>query len=54
MHAKFQNKRDIRHRSLFFVCLFLLEFLPVPGTLWFLASDGSNIQAKMEDLRLIN
>ena len=41
--AGFQNKRDIRHRSPDFVCLF---------TGWFLASDGSEIQASMEQLKL--
>ena len=48
MHAKFQvagfqNKRDIRNRSLDFVCLFLLGHLPVQVTRWALASDSSEI-----------
>ena len=34
--AMFQNERDIRHRSLDFICL-LLEHLSVHVTLWFLA-----------------
>ena len=59
MHAKFrvagfQNKRDIRYRSLDFVCLFLLELLPVHVTLWFHASDSSEIQACVKDFRPIN
>ena len=59
MHAKFQvagfqNKRDIRHRSLDFVCLFLLEHLPVQVTWGFLASDSSEIQASVEDFRSVN
>ena len=59
MHAKFQvtgfqNKRDIRHLSLDFVCLFLLGYLLVQVTWWFLASDGSKIQASVEDFRPIN
>ena len=59
MHARFQvtefqNKRDIRHRSVDFVCLFLLGHLPVQVNWWFLASDGSEIQASVEDLRPIN
>ena len=49
MHAKFQvagfqTKKDIRHRSLNNVCLFLLEHLLVHVTWWFLASDGSEIR----------
>ena len=48
MHAKFQvagfqNKRDIRHPSFDYVCLFFLGHLLVHVTLWFLASDGSEI-----------
>ena len=43
--ARFQNKRDTRHRSLDFVCIFLLGHLLVQVTWWFLASDGSEIQA---------
>ena len=59
MDAKFQvtgaqNKRVIRHRSLDFVCLFLLGHLPVQLTWRFLASDGSEIQASVEDFRTIN
>ena len=59
MHAKFQvagfqTKRDIRHRSLDFVNLFLLGHLLVQVTWWFLASDGSEIQASVEDFSLIN
>ena len=59
MHAKFQvagfqNKRDIRHRSLDFVCLLLLGHLLVQVTWWFLASDGSKIQGSAVDFRLIN
>ena len=45
---------DIRHRSLDFVCLFLLGHLLVQVTWWFLASDGSEIQGSAEDFRLIN
>ena len=41
----FQNKRDIRHRFHDFICLFLLGHLPVQLNWWFLASDGSEIQA---------
>ena len=57
MHAKFQvtgfqNKRDIRHRFLDFVCLFLLGHLLVQVTWWIFASDGSEIQASMEQLKL--
>ena len=52
--AEFQNKRDIRHCSLDFVCLFSLEHLPVQVTWWFLDSEGSEIQASMEDSRPIN
>ena len=51
--AGFQNKRDMRHRSLDFVCLFLLGYLPVRVTWWFLASDGSEIHASVEDFRPI-
>ena len=59
MHAKFhvagfQNKRDIRHYSLDFVYLFLLGHLLVQVTWWFLASDGSEIQASVEDFRPTN
>ena len=59
MHVKFQvagfqNKRGLRHRSLDFVCLFLLGHLPVKVTWWFLTSDGSEIQASVEDFRPIN
>ena len=59
MHAKFhvggfQNKRDIRHYSLDFVYLFLLGHLLVQVALWFIASDGSEIQASVEDFRPIN
>ena len=48
MNAKFQvtgfqNDRDMRHRSLDVVCLFLIGQLPVQVTWWFLASDGSEI-----------
>ena len=46
--AGFQNKRDIRHRYLDFVCLFLLTLL-VHVTWWLLASDGSEIQVGVED-----
>ena len=58
MHAKFQgaefhNKRDTRHRSLDFVCLFLLGHLPVQVTWLFLVSDGSEIQTGVEDFRSI-
>ena len=58
MHAKFQvagfqNKGDIRHRFLKFVCLFLLGHLLVQVA-WFLASDGSDIQASVEDFRPID
>ena len=54
MDAKFQvagvqNKRIIRHRSLDFVCLFLLGQLPVKLTWRFTASDGSGIQASVEE-----
>ena len=56
MHVKFQvagfqNKRDKRHRSVDFVCLFLLEHLLVQVTWWCLASDGSEIQASVEDFQ---
>ena len=59
MHAKFQvarfqNKRGIRNHSLHFVGLFLLGHLPVQVSWWFLASDGSEIQASVEDFRPIN
>ena len=59
MHAKilvegFQTKRDIRHRSLDFVLLYLLGHLPVKMTWWFLASDGSENQASVEDFRPMN
>ena len=59
MHAKFQvarfqNKRGIRNHSLDFVGLFLLGHLPVQVSWWFLASDGSEIQASVEDFRPIN
>ena len=59
MHAKFQvtefqNKLDVCHRSLDFVCLFLLGHLPVQVTWWFLACDGSEIQVSVEDFRPIN
>ena len=59
MHAKFQVagfriERDIGHRSLDFICLFLLGHLPVQVTWWFLASDSSDIQASVEDFRPIN
>ena len=59
MHAKFQvarfqNKRDTRHRSLDFVYLFFLGQLLVYVTWWFLASDGSEIQASVEDFRPFN
>ena len=50
----FQNKRDIRHRSLYFVCLFLLGHLLVQVTWWFLASDGSEIHSSVEDFRPFN
>ena len=50
----FQNKRDIPHRSLDFVCLFLLGHLLVQVTGWFLASDDSEIQAGVKDFRFIN
>ena len=54
MHAKFQiagfqTKKEKRHRSLDFVWVFLLVHLLVQVTWWFLASDGSEIQANMED-----
>ena len=52
--AGFQKKRDIHHRSLSFICLFLLGHLPVQVTLWFLASDSREIQASVEDFRPIN
>ena len=57
MHAKFQvarfqNKRDTRHRSLDFVYLFLHGQLLVYVTWWFLASDGNEIQASVEYFRL--
>ena len=53
LHAKFQvtefkDKKDIRHRSLDFV------YFTGPGDWWFLASDGSEIQASVEDFRPIN
>ena len=56
MHAKlqvagFQNKRDIRHRSLDFVCLFLLEHLLVQVTWWNFASDDSEIQASVKEFK---
>ena len=61
MHAKFQvpgfqNTRDIQHCSLDLpvVCLFLLGHLLVQVTWWFLSSDGSEIQASVEDFRPIN
>ena len=49
MHTKFQvavfrNKRDIRH----LICLFSQGHLPDQMTLWFFASDGSEIQAREE------
>ena len=40
--------KDICHRSLYFVFLFLLGHLLVQVTWWYLASDGSEIQASME------
>ena len=52
--AGFQTKRDIRHRFLDFICLFSLGQLLVQVTCWFLASDGSEIIASVEDLRPIN
>ena len=56
MHANFQvaglqNKRDTRHRS---IDLFLRGHLLVQVTWWFLASDGSEIQASVETFRPIN
>ena len=59
MHAKcqvawFQNKRDLRHRSLYFAYLFLIGHLLVQMTWWFLVSDVSEIQASVEDFRPIN
>ena len=59
MHVKFQvagfhNKGDIRHRSLDFVSLFLLEHLLGKVTWWFIASDGSEIQVSVENFRPIN
>ena len=55
MHAKiqvagFQNKRDIGHRTIDIVYLFLLGHIPVQVT-WFLASDGSEIQTTLKDFR---
>ena len=52
--AEFQNKRDLRHGSLDFVWLFLLGQIPVQVTWWFLASDGSEIQASVEYFRPFN
>ena len=52
--AGFQNIGDTRHRSLDFLCLFLLGHLLVQVTWWFLASDGSEIQTSLEDFRPIN
>ena len=42
----------IYHRSLDFVCLFLLGHLLVQMTIF--AADGSEIQASVEDFRQIN
>ena len=58
MHAKFQTagfqtKRDVCHRSLDFVCLFLLGHLLVQVIWWFLAV-GSTTQASVEDFKPIN
>ena len=52
--AEFQNKRDLRHGSLDFVWLFLLVHIPVQVTWWFLASEGSEIQASVEYFRPFN
>ena len=59
MHAKiqvagFQNKKDKHHCFSYLVCLFLLGHLPVQVSSWFLASDGSEIHASVEDFRPIN
>ena len=48
------KKGDKRHRSLDFVSLFLIRDLPVQVTSWFLASDGSEIQASVGNFRPIN
>ena len=50
MHAKFQvagfqNERDVRHPPV---------HLPVQVTWWFFASDGSEIQARVEDFRPVH
>ena len=50
----FQNKRDIPHRSLDFVCLFLLGHLPVQVTWRFLDCDSSEFLTIVEDFRPIN
>ena len=52
--AGYQNKGDTLHCPLDFVCLFLLGHLLVQITLCFLAYDGSEIQASMEDFRSFN
>ena len=52
--AVYQNKGDILHRPLDFVCLFLLGHLLIQVTSCFLAYDGSEIQASMEDFRPMN
>ena len=48
--AGFQNERDIRNRSLDFVCLFLRGHLLVQVTCRFLACDGSEIHSSVEDI----
>ena len=52
--AGFQNKRDILHRSLDFVCLFLLGHFPVQVTWWFLDCDSSEFLTIVEGFRPIN
>ena len=56
MHAKFQTAgfQNKSHRSLDFVCLFLLGHLLVHVTWWFLAPEGSEIQPSVKDFRPIN
>ena len=59
MHAKFQvarfqNKRDVRQPFSRFRLFILLGHLLVHVTWWFLATDGSEIQASVEDFRPIN
>ena len=59
MHAKFQvagfqNKGDVRQPFSRFRLFILLGHLLVQVTWWFLASEGSEIQASVEGFRPIN